>query len=102
MTLSKLLPLTMCLLLGCTSQPSQPQKPTPVTASPAPSDAQAIDMERQREKQMPCSAEWLKIATDVQKKNCLQQSSINQAMNALSARPASAKGTTEDASDNKH
>ena len=102
MTLSKLLPLTMCLLLGCTSQPSQPQKPTPVTASSAPSDAQAIDMERQREKQMPCSAEWLKTAADVQKKNCLQQSSINQAMNALSARPASANGTTAAASDKKH
>lgn len=101
MTLSKLLPLTMCLLLGCTSQPSQPQKPTPVTTSSAPSDAQAIDMERQREKQMPCSAEWLKTATAVQKKNCLQQNSINQAMNALSARPASAKGTAG-ASDNKH
>lgn len=101
MTLSKLLPITMCLLLGCTSHPSQPQKPTPVTTSPAPSDAQAIDMERQREKQMPCSAEWLKTATDVQKKNCLQQSSINQAMNALSARPASVKGTAG-ASDNKH
>ena len=64
-----------------------------------PSDAQAIEMERQREKQMPCSAEWLKTATDVQKKNCLQQSSINQAMNALSARPASANGTTAAASD---
>ncbi len=100
MTLSKLLPLTMCLLLGCTSQPSQPQKPTPTTRS-SPSDTQAIEMERQREKQMPCSAEWLKTATDVQKKNCLQQSSINQAMNALSARPASAKGTAG-ASDSKH
>jgi hypothetical protein len=100
MTLSKLLPLTMCLL-GCTSQPSQPQRPTPVTTSSAPFDAQAIDMERQREKQMPCSAEWLKTATAVQKKNCLQQNSINQAMNALSARPASAQGTAG-ASDNKH
>jgi hypothetical protein len=101
MTLSKLLPLTMSLLLGCTSQPSQPKKPTPVTANSAPSDAQAIDMERQREKQKPCSAEWLKTATAVQKKNCLQQNSINQAMNALSARPASGKGTAG-ASDNKH
>ncbi len=102
MTLSKLLPLTMCLLLGCTSQPRQPQKPAPVTTSSAPSDAQAIDMERQREKQMPCSAEWLKTATAVQKKNCLQENSINQAMNALSARPGSAEGTIEGASDNKH
>jgi hypothetical protein len=101
MTLSKVLPLTMCLLLGCTSQPSQPQKPTPVTTSSAPSDTQAIDMERQREKQMPCSAEWLKTATDVQKKNCLQQNSIDQVMNALSARPASAKRTAS-ASENKH
>jgi len=101
MTLSKLLPLTMCLLLGCTSQPSQPQKPTP-TARSSPSDAKALEMERQREKQMPCSTEWLKMATDVQKKNCLQQSSINQAMNALSARPTSEKGATAGASDNKH
>ncbi len=97
---SKLIPLTACLLLGCSSQPSQPQKPTPTTRS-SPSDAQAIEMERQREKQMPCSAEWLKTATDVQKKNCLQQSSINQAMNALSARPSSAKKTTAGNSDSK-
>ena len=34
--------------------------------------------------------------------NCLQQNSINQAMNALSARPSSAKKTTAGASDNKH
>jgi hypothetical protein len=101
MTLSKLLPLTIWLLLGCTSQPSQRQKPTPVTTSSAPSDAQAIDMERQREKQMPCSAEWLKTATAVQKKNCLQQSSINQAMNALSTVQHPQKGTTAGASDNK-
>jgi len=100
MTLLKLLPLTICLLLGCTSQPSQPQKPTPTTRSSA-ADARAIEMERQREKQMPCSGEWLKTATDVQKKNCLQQNSINQAMNALSARPPSAKKTTASASDNK-
>src|SRR5216683_172481 len=101
MTLSKVLPQAMCLLLGCTSQPNQPQRPTPATRSSA-SDARAIEMERQRERQMPCSAEWLKTATDVQKKNCLQQSSINQAMNALSARPPSAKMTTAGASDNKH
>jgi hypothetical protein len=100
MTLLKLLPLTICFVLGCTSQPSQPQKPTPTPRS-SPTDAQAIETERQREKQTPCSAEWLKSATDVQKKNCLQQNSINQAMNALSARPPSAKKTTASASDNK-
>jgi hypothetical protein len=100
MKIAKLIPLTTCLLLGCSSQPSQPQKPTPTTRS-SPTDAQAIEMERQREKQMPCSAEWLKTATDVQKKNCLQQNSINQAMNALSARPPSAKKTPASASDNK-
>jgi hypothetical protein len=100
MKISKLIPLTACLLLGCSSQPSQPQKPAPTTRS-SPSDAQAIEMERQREKQMQCSAEWLKTATDVQKKNCLQQSSINQAINALSARPSSAKKTTAGNSDNK-
>jgi hypothetical protein len=100
MTLLELLPLTMGFLLGCSSQPSQPQKPTPTTRS-SPTDAQAIEMERQREKQTPCSAEWLKTATDVQKKNCLQQNSINQAMNALSARPPSAKKTPASASDNK-
>ena len=101
MNLSKVLPLGFCLLLGCSSRPSQPQKPTPTTRS-SPADAQAIQTERQREKQMPCSAEWLKTATDVQKKNCLQQSSINQAMNALSARPSSPKKTTAGTSDNKH
>src|SRR5216683_7610226 len=100
MKISKLIPLTTCLLLGCRSQPSQPQKPTPTTRS-SPTDAKAIEMERQREKQMPCSAEWLKTATDFQKKNCLQQSSINQAMNALSARPPTAKKAAVGASDNK-
>ena len=100
MRISTLLPLTTCLLLGCSSQPSQLQEPTPTTRS-SPSDAQAIEMERQREKQTPCSAEWLKTATGVQKKNCLQQSSINQAMNALSARPASAKKAAAGTSDHK-
>jgi hypothetical protein len=88
------------LLLGCSSHPSEPQKPTPTTRW-SPTDAQAIEIERQREKQMPCSAEWLKTATEVQKKNCLQKNSINQAMNALSARPPSARKTTAGASDNK-
>src|SRR5260370_42406090 len=101
MNLSKVLPLGFCLLLGCSSRHSQPQKPTPTTRS-SPADAQAIEVERQPEKQTPCSAEWLKTATDVQKKNCLQQSSMNQAMNPLSARPTSAKKTTAGASDNKH
>lgn len=101
MTLPKLLPLAMSLLLGCTSQPNQAQKPTP-TARPSPSDAQAIHMQRQREREMPCSAEWLKTATDVQKTNCLRQSSINQAMNALSARPSAAKATSAGTSDNSH
>jgi len=50
-------------------------------------------MARQREKQIPCSAEWLKTATEAQKKDCLKQSSINQAMNALSTRPSSTKKT---------
>jgi len=100
MKISKLLPLTTCLLLGCSSHPNQTQKPTPTSRSSA-ADAQAIEMERRREKQMPCSAEWLKTASEVQKKNCLQQSSINQAMNALSARPPSAKKTTAGDSDNK-
>ena len=68
MRISTLIPLTTCLLLGCSSQPSQLQKPTPTTRS-SPSDAQALEMERQREKQTPCSAEWLKTATGVQKKN---------------------------------
>src|SRR5216683_6086092 len=101
MNIWKLKPLTACLLLGCASQPNQAQKPTPTTRS-SPTDAQAIEMERQRERQTPCSAEWLKTATDVQRKNCAQQNSINQAMNALSARPSSAKKRTAGASDNKH
>lgn len=95
----QLLPLTICLLLGCSSQP--PQKPTPVSAQSSPANAQAVEMERQREKQMPCSAEWLKTATVAQKKDCLKQSSINQAMNALSTRPSSKKKTPS-ATTNKH
>jgi hypothetical protein len=92
MKFAKLLPLTACLLVGCSSQP-QRQKPTPVTATSSPADAGAVEMERQREKQMPCSAEWLKTATEPQKKDCLKQSSINQAMNALSTRPSSTNTT---------
>jgi uncharacterized protein YcfL len=98
MKFAKFLPLTACLLLGCNSQQ---QKPTPVTAQSSPTDTQAVEMERQREKQMPCSAEWLKTATEAQKKDCLKQSSINQAMNALSTR-LSSKKTTPSASTNKH
>jgi hypothetical protein len=100
MNFAKLLPLTACLLVGCSSQPQQ-QKPTPVTATSSPADADAIETERQRERQMPCSAEWLKIATEAQKKDCLKQSSINQAMNALSARPPSKKKTPSATAD-KH
>jgi len=92
MKFTKLLPLTACLLVGCGSQPHQ-QKPTPVAAQSSPADAQAVELERQREKQMPCSAEWLKTATETQKKDCLKQSSVNQAMNALSTRPSSKKKT---------
>jgi len=90
MNFAKLLPLTAYLLVGCNSQPHQ-QKPTPVSAQSSQADAKAVEMERQRERQMPCSAEWLKTATDAQKKDCLKQSSINQAMNALSTRPSSKK-----------
>jgi hypothetical protein len=100
MNFTKLLPLTACLLVGCNSQPHQ-QKPTPVSAQSSPADAQAIELERQREKQMPCSAEWLKTATEVQKKDCLKNSSINQAMNALSTRPSSKKKTPSATTD-KH
>jgi len=100
MNFAKLLPLTACLLVGCSSQPPQ-QKPTPVTATSSPADADAIETERQREKQVPCSAEWLKTATEAQKKDCLKQSSINQAMNALSTRPSSKKKTPSATTD-KH
>jgi hypothetical protein len=100
MNFAKLLPLTACLLLGCNSQPQQ-QKPTPVTSQSSPADAQAAELQRQREKQMPCSAEWLKTATEAQKKDCLKQSSINQAMNALSTRPSSKKKTPSATTD-KH
>jgi hypothetical protein len=99
MKLRMLFPITACLLLGCSSQPPQ-QKPIPITTQSSPSDAQPIEQERQREKQMPYSAEWLKTATDAQKKECLKQSSINQAMDALSAHPPSKK-TTPSASTNK-
>jgi uncharacterized protein YcfL len=91
MKFAQLVPLTVCLLVGCSSQPQQ--KPTPVTATSSPADATAVEQERQREKQMPCSAEWLKTATEQQKKDCLKQSSINQAMNALSTRPSSKQPT---------
>lgn len=99
MKFAKLLPLAACLLVGCSSQPPQ-QKPRPVTAKSSASDAQAVEMERQREKQMPCSAEWLKTTTEAQKKDCLKRSSINQAMNALSTHPSSKK-TAPSASTNK-
>jgi hypothetical protein len=89
MNLPKLIPLIACLLVGCSSAPKQADKPTPVTARPSTTDAQAVEAERQRERQIPCSAEWLKTATEAQRKGCLNQSSINQAMNALSTRPSS-------------
>ena len=100
MNFPRLLPLTACLLLGCNSQSHQ-QKPTPVTAQSSPADAQAVETERQREKQMPCSAEWLKTATETQKKDCLKQNSVSQAMNALSTRPSSKKKTPSATTD-KH
>jgi hypothetical protein len=100
MKFAKLLPLTACLFVGCNSQPHQ-QKPTPVTATSSEADVKAVEMERQREKQMPCSAEWLKSATETQKKDCLKNSSVNQAMNALSTRPSSKK-TTPSATTDKH
>lgn len=89
MNLLKLIPLIACFLVACNSAPKQADKPTPVTARSSTTDAQAVEAERQRERQMPCSAEWLKTATDAQRKRCLNQSSINQAMNALSTRPPS-------------
>jgi len=89
MNLPKLIPLIACLLLGCSSAPKQADKPAPVTARSSKTDAQAVEAERQRERQILCSAEWLKTATDPQRKACLNQNSINQAMNALSTRPSS-------------
>jgi hypothetical protein len=100
MNFTKLLPLTACLLVGCNSHPHQ-QKPTPDTATSSQADAEAVETERQREKQMPCSAEWLKTATEAQKKDCLKDSSVNQAMNALSTRPSSKKKTPSATTD-KH
>ena len=100
MDFRKLIPLITCLLLGCSSAPKQAQKPTLVTARSSPADAQAVERGRKKEAQMPCSAEWLKTATDAQRKNCLNQSSINQAMNALSTRSSSTKKSTS-ASTNK-
>ena len=90
MNLPKLIPLIACLLVGCSSAPKQADKPTP-TARPSTNDAQAVEAERQHERQIPCSAEWLKTATEAQRKACLNQNSINQAMNALSTRPSSTK-----------
>ena len=64
-------------------------------------DAKAVELERQREKQMPGSAEWLKTATETQKRDCLKNSFVNQAMNALSTRPSSKKKTPSATTD-KH
>ena len=100
MNFAKLLSLTACLLVGCNSQSHQ-QKPTPVSAQSSPADAQVVELERQREKQMPCSAEWLKTATEAQKKDCLKNSSVNQAMNALRTRPSSKK-KPQSATTDKH
>ena len=41
--------------------PASPRSPLPRPGRRR-LDAQAIEMERQREKQMPCSAEWLKTS----------------------------------------
>lgn len=100
MNFAKLLPLTAFLLVGCNSQSPQ-QKPTPISATSSQADAKAVEMAREREKQIPCSAEWLKTVTEAQKKDCLKQSSINQAMNALSTRPSSTKKTLSATTD-KH
>jgi len=100
MNFAKLLPLTAFLLVGCNSQPHQ-EKPTPVSATSSQADAKAVEMARQHEKQIPCSAEWLKTATEAQKEDCLKQSSINQAMNALSTRSSSTKKTLSATTD-KH
>jgi hypothetical protein len=102
MNIFKLCPIMACLLLGCNAEPKPPQKPTPITTKSSPADFQAIEIERQREARTPCSAEWLKMATEVQKKNCLQQNSINQAMDALSTPPASAKKPVTPASTSNH
>lgn len=91
MDLLKLIPLVTCVCLGCNPAPKYSQKPTPVTTRSSTADARAFGRERQEERRMPCSAEWLKNATEVERKNCLDQSSINQAMNALSTRPLSTK-----------
>lgn len=91
MNLPRLIPLITCLLVGCSSAPKQADTPAPVTARSSTTDAQVIEAQRQRERQTPCSTEWLKTATDSQRKACLNQSSINQAMNALSTRPSSTK-----------
>jgi hypothetical protein len=50
-----------------------------------------IAMERRREAKMPCSAEWLRKATETQRKDCVTRSSINQAMGALSTQPSPSK-----------
>lgn len=90
MNLTKLLPVTMCLLMGYSSAP-QPAKPIPLTSTSSQSDLRAIEVERQRETQTPCSPEWLKKATEGQRKNCIRQSSINQAVEALSTHPSDVK-----------
>lgn len=102
MKISRLSPLLACLLLGCNAEPKPTQKPTPITTRSSPADSQAIEMQRQREARTPCSAEWLKTATETQKKNCLHQNSINQAMDALSTPPASNKKPATRATTSNH
>jgi hypothetical protein len=58
MNFSRLIPLTAALLLGCSSESRQPQKPSPVRAMSLPANALSVETERQREPQMPCSAVW--------------------------------------------
>ena len=97
----KLAPLITCLLLGCSPPPRGSDKPKPVTAQSSTADARAVEAERQHERQIPCSAEWLKTETETQRKTCLSQNSINQAMNALSTRPSSTKKLASNSSRNQ-
>lgn len=94
--MSRLIPLVTCLLVGCSSNPKQAHKSTPITAKRSSTDAETVEIEREKEKAVPCSEQWLKTAPEAQRKNCLEQSSINQAMNALSTKGRTEKKSLDD------
>lgn len=96
MSMLRSIPLVACLLVGCSSNPQQVQQPTLVKAKRSFADIETVEMKRDRAKALPCSEQWLKTAPEAQRKNCLEQRSINQAMNALSTKGRAEKECLDD------